>query len=253
MPVAVLVHGAWHNGECWRYVRALLEQNGWDVHTPSLPLTADATLESYIEQVTGIFTQHDLYEVVLVGHSYGGAIVSGLVARIPERIHHTIFLDGFIPRYGQSVSDTVMPSGAVQILRLLARAQPMWPVLISARGFGIHDPEQAHWLDAQLQPHPAKTVLEPFPYAPQFHPAACTYIACTQPMSLTDGSSAVGKLIAPVLKTNPLARFAKQARAWGWRVQELDSGHDAMVTMPEQVAAFVQRVAPLEQARAVGV
>ncbi|WP_305786969.1 alpha/beta fold hydrolase [Symbioplanes lichenis] len=94
MTTYVLVAGAGLGGWVWRKVRRLLEAEGHSVHTPSLTgegdrvhlLTADVDLETHVRDVSNILTYDDLTEVVLVGHSYGGGVVTGVADRVPGRI-----------------------------------------------------------------------------------------------------------------------------------------------------------------------
>ena len=83
-PVFVLVHGAWHGGWCWKKVKALLNKRGYDVYTPTLTglgershlLKADINLDTHIQDVVNVIEYEDLNNVVLVGHSYAGMVVT---------------------------------------------------------------------------------------------------------------------------------------------------------------------------------
>lgn len=257
MASIVLIHGAWHWGGCWAPVQTLLEQEGHSVYAPSLALHHGSTLATHIEQVVDLIRENELDQIVLVGHSYGGVVSSGVLARLPGRIHHTIFLDAILPESGRSLLDLVLPPAGVLTLKGLARFQPMWPSFISANGFGIHDAPTASWIDSHLQPHPADTFIEPFPYTTVFEPTRCTYVACTEPMRISSKATLLNRLMERFMSASPLAVFTRRAAAAGWQVFELPLGHDIMVIEPAQVATIISAVAPVVSApmlaaRAVG-
>jgi pimeloyl-ACP methyl ester carboxylesterase len=115
VPAAVLVHGAFHGGWCWRKVSALLTARGWTVFAPSLTglgerahlATSDIGLETHVQDVLSLFEADELSDVVLCGLSAGGAVVTAVADRVPERISHLIYLDAVIPHSGESVFDVV--------------------------------------------------------------------------------------------------------------------------------------------------
>jgi pimeloyl-ACP methyl ester carboxylesterase len=113
MSTFVLVHGAWGGAHGWRWVRPLLQQAGHQVSTPSLTGLGERShlsnpgvnLSTHVQDVVNHLFYEDLSDVVLVGHSYGGMVVSGAADRVPERIAHLVFLDAFQPSSGQSLVD----------------------------------------------------------------------------------------------------------------------------------------------------
>src|SRR5262245_20014465 len=106
----VLVHGAWQGGWCWRFVAERLRAEGREVFTPTLTglgerarlLDKTVNLTTHIEDVCQLLLFEDLTDVVLVGHSYGGMVVSGVADRMPERVRTLIVVDGFVPTDGKS-------------------------------------------------------------------------------------------------------------------------------------------------------
>ena len=121
MATFVLVHGAWHGGWCWRFVRPLL--GGHDVYAPSLTglgerkhlARADVDLDTHIADVVSLLEMEDLCDVVLVGHSYGGMVITGAADRAPERIGRLVYLDAFVPENGKCTLDYVVPERAAPI------------------------------------------------------------------------------------------------------------------------------------------
>lgn len=250
MASVVLVHGAWHWGGCWDQVRVILEQAGHTVYTPSLELHRGSTLARHVEQVVDLIREERLDQIVLMGHSYGGVVVSGVLARVPSRVHHTIFLDAILPEPGRSPIAGLLPPAGVIALIGLSQLQPMWPAFISAEGFGISDPAAARWVNSHLKPHPGATIIAPFPYAPDYDPARCTYVICRESIRITDTSSIFGGVMSRFMPEAPLAIFSKRAAAAGWKVIDLPVGHNAMVIVPEQVADLITGVLP-QQSRQV--
>src|SRR5579862_2388072 len=115
MSTFVLVHGAWHGGWCWKRVRAILQAQGHEVFTPTLTgladrshlLTPAVNLETHIDDVVNLIRWEELSGVVLCGHSYGGAVISGVAERIPEHIAALVYLDAFVLDDGESVFQNV--------------------------------------------------------------------------------------------------------------------------------------------------
>ena len=119
----VLVHGAWHGGWCWRSVRALLEKAGHQVHAPSLTglgerkhlARPDIDLDTHIADIVHLLGMEDLRDVVLVGHSYGGMVMTGAADRAHERIARLVYLDAFVPENGKCTLDYVVPERAARM------------------------------------------------------------------------------------------------------------------------------------------
>jgi pimeloyl-ACP methyl ester carboxylesterase len=98
MAAFVLVHGTGHGGWCWQFIAPLLRAAGYDVYTPTLTgLGASShllheldriSLDTHVKDVTNVLFYEDLSEVVLVGHSYGGMVITGVAAREPKRLAH---------------------------------------------------------------------------------------------------------------------------------------------------------------------
>src|SRR5437762_6823714 len=136
MTSFVLTHGAWHGSWCWKRVRRLLQAQGHDVFTPTLTgvgershlLSRDVNLETHIDDVTNVIRWEELSDVVLCGHSYGGAVISGVADRVPNRIGALVYLDAFVLENGQSLHDTLPPAQRTLQIELAGRHGDGWKV-----------------------------------------------------------------------------------------------------------------------------
>lgn len=229
----VLVHGAFHGGWCWNRVAPILRRDRHVAWTPTLTGLADRAhvlaavtgLDTHIADIAGLLKFEDLTDVVLVGHSYGGAIVHGVAARAPSRIAHLVVLDGAVPRPGESMFD-LLPPGIAEARRALIEDGLMAPPHPSA--FGVTAPADIAWVEARLTPQPASTFEAPIAFDPAaIAPLAKTYIACT-------GQD-----------DRPRTGSAERAEAAAdWTYLELATGHDAMVTLPEALADMLLSLRP---------
>src|SRR5713101_4428932 len=111
MATFVLVQGGWVGGWYWKRVTPLLSAAGHEVFAPTLTglgerahlAAPDIGLETHIQDVLGVLTYEDLSNVVLVGHSYGGMVITGVAERAPERLAHLVYFDAFVPTDGQAL------------------------------------------------------------------------------------------------------------------------------------------------------
>ncbi len=106
--VFVLVPGTWHGGWVWKKVKQYLQQKGHLVYAPTPTgvgerihlLTEDVDLYTHIEDITNVIKYEELEDVILVGHSFSGITITGVVDRLPQKIKHVIFFDALVPREG---------------------------------------------------------------------------------------------------------------------------------------------------------
>ena len=115
MATFLLIHGAWHGGWCWKKVTPLLREASHQVFTPTLTGLGERShlahpligLETHVRDVAQVLTYEDLSEVILVGHSSAGTLITAVAERVPERLAHLVYLDGFVPQDGQSTMDLI--------------------------------------------------------------------------------------------------------------------------------------------------
>jgi pimeloyl-ACP methyl ester carboxylesterase len=155
----VIVHGAFFGGWCWKKVAASLRALGHSVYTPTLTglgershlLSARPTLETFIEDVAQVLKYEDLHDVILVGHSFSGSVVSALADRMPERLRHLVYLDAQLLRSGQSPASKA-PSSSIERCRQRAIKTDHGSVIppFDPQTLGITDPEDAAWVKTKL-------------------------------------------------------------------------------------------------------
>jgi pimeloyl-ACP methyl ester carboxylesterase len=229
MATFVLVHGAWHGGWCWRRVARLLARNGHEVFTPTLTglaershlLTPDIDLDTHILDVVNEIKWEGLSGVVLVGHSYGGMVISGVAEKMEKAISSFVFLDAFFPDDGQAVVD-MQPPAAREPTLAAARAGATALPPRSAAIFNVNEKDRA-WVDAQCTPQPIETFM--------------------QKLTLSGARERIAKksYIRAIGYSSPYfdAGLAK-ARVQGWRTHELACGHDIMLDLPDRLTEILQ-------------
>src|SRR5262249_28676316 len=163
MAVFVLVHGAWGGAHGFRKVRGPLRAAGHEVFTPSLTgiggrahLTGpQVPLSTHVADVVNAVWYEDLSDIVLLGFSYGGFVVTGALGHIGDRVRHLVYLDAFVPGDGDTVTGIGGAGGGYGTPELGRD----WLVPPLPREFD--DPAEAAWADARRTPHPAGCFTEP--------------------------------------------------------------------------------------------
>jgi pimeloyl-ACP methyl ester carboxylesterase len=239
MATYVLVHGGAHGGWCWQKVTPLLRSEGHDVFTPTLTglgerahlLDARIDLALHIADVVAVLTYEDLTDVILVGHSYGGMVITGVADRALDRVGQLVYLDGALPRSGESLAamtPTLMDAARSQGRVVNGVELVLWPEADAGRQYGVTDDADIAWMQHKLTPHPWKCFEQPLLLANEVAVSHIprTNINCTE-----------------TLRRRPPERAGRAAEAD--RVWEIDTGHDLMITEPKAVAEMVLRLASL--------
>jgi pimeloyl-ACP methyl ester carboxylesterase len=233
----VLVHGGGHGGWCYQKVKRLLEPAGHEVFAPSLTglaershlLSPDVDLDLHISDVVELLHYWDLRDVVLVGHSYGGMVITGVADRAADRVGKLVYLDAANPRNGQSLVDVAGP--------IIEAVRPMGTVvdgvelvlLPSAEAgmfYGVTDPGDLAWMADRLTGHPWKCFEQKLELTneaslwaiPQYH------IVCESTLATRDADL--------------IATARTEGRLW-----HVDTGHDLMITEPAFVAKALMEIA----------
>lgn len=239
-PTVIFVHGGFHGGWCWRRVADPLRAAGWRVYTPSLTgladrahlLTPQVTLETHVQDILGLIEAEELGEVILVGHSAAGAVITVVADRVPASIAGLLYLDASLPANGQSMLDFM---GDSQGIPTLFRAQAEehgdgWRVPaglpFDAAGFGVEDAADAAWVNRRMTAHPLA--------------------AFTDPVRLSGAGERVKRRVYircegfQIAHGEPLiARLEKDPH---WHTERWDCGHSPQVTAPARVVAAVMNM-----------
>lgn len=230
MTTFVLVHGGGHGGWCYQPVARLLRAAGHDVYTPTLTglgerrhlLSDSVDLDTHILDVVNVVEFEGLADVILVGHSYGGMVITGVADRIGDRIGTLVYLDAAHPAAGESLVDV---AGAhMQLARDHGEViDGVELVLLPAPGaglfYGVEDPDTLAWMDDKLTGHPWR---------------------CFDQKLRLDDETAVRSIrrvnvnTTENLRNSPPVKRARQLD--GDANYEIDTGHDLMLTEPEAVA-----------------
>src|SRR4051812_3733508 len=163
MATFLLVHGAWHGGWCYRRVERLLRAEGHTVHAPTLAglgdrsheFRSDLTLADHVADVLAVIHYEELDDIVLVGHSYGGCVISAVADVVPEKIRTLVYLDAFVPEDGRCQMD-YMPGELNGALRAQAAAQDGGMTPLSAAALGVNEADVA-LVDRLCVNHPIGT------------------------------------------------------------------------------------------------
>ncbi|MGW5135099.1 alpha/beta fold hydrolase [Streptomyces sp. NPDC004135] len=240
MSTFLLVHGAWHSGRCWDRVVPLLTAAGHHVIAPSLTgfgdkrrlAGPDVGLDTHVDDIVKLITEEDLTEVILVGHSYAGLVISSVANDVPDRIARLVYLDAMVPEDGETAVDVIPVTQ--QLIDAALRSESGWrvpppPELPPPAGlFGVSDPNDVAWLRSMLSDQPVNCLRQPVRlHEPAARRIPRTHIHCTV---LPDGFV---RRPVPGLQPN-----GTPAQVW-----ELATGHDCMITTPAELAELLLRTA----------
>ncbi|MET8825670.1 alpha/beta fold hydrolase [Streptomyces sp. NPDC004610] len=166
MATFVLIHGSWGGGWCWDRMRPLLEDAGHRVLTPTLTGFAgklgDAGpgtgVNANAREIADLLTAEDIDQAILIGHSYGGMVITGAAALVPDRIARIVYVDAFAPVSGDSAF-SLLPW--LQDAFVPPEGGPDWQVApLDPRALGA-DEDGATWMERNLTPMPRLTHSEP--------------------------------------------------------------------------------------------
>jgi pimeloyl-ACP methyl ester carboxylesterase len=231
----VLVHGAWAGAHGWRHVRRLLAAGDHDVFTPSLTGIGERVhlsgpqvdLTTHVNDVVNQVVFEDLDDIVLVGYSYGGVVVTAATEHIHDRIRELVFLDAFVPSDGDSAFGALGISGGPNMIGL----GDDWLVLPPARDYD--DPDEAAWQRPRRVAHPVRCFTEPvrLTIPLEQRPFGLTYIKASAEPRDTPGGAAFWEA-------------GQRARASArWRYYEIDTNHMVASNRPAELAQLLVEVA----------
>jgi len=227
MGTVLVCHGAWSAGWAWKKVRPLLHSAGREVFTPTCTGLGERAhlahplvdLETHIADILAVIEAEALENILLVGHSYGGMVATGVADRVAGRIRHLVYLDAFVPTDGQSLRDLAgTASPAAPVAGWLIPPNPPSPDTT---------PEDLAWTQPRRRHQPARCFTQPLRLSGAVELLPRTYIHCTR----KEGHDV-------------FRQFADRARRDpAWRFHALDASHSPNVTAPEALAALLLDIA----------
>ena len=230
MATFVLMHGAFQGGWVWHNVASFLRRENHEVYTPTLTGTGERVhllepgieLNTYIRDLANVISFESLSDVILVGHSYAGMIISAVADRLPNKISHLVYLDAVVPEEGKSFAQIAGPEFQLLLQRHLSGWQVRpWPLEV----FGIRCEEDKRWFSKKLVQFPLKAFDSVFLPHRQNGSVSRTYIHCTEH------------------KISFIKRIATQCKQEGWDYYEIQTGHSPMITMPEMLVDLLSQIA----------
>jgi pimeloyl-ACP methyl ester carboxylesterase len=232
----VLIHGSWHHGGLWAPVAEHLRRAGHEVHTPTIAghgKGVDKRVDHArcTQSIVDHLVQQDLKDIVLLGHSYGGTIISKVVEAVPDRVRRLVYWNAFVLQDGESLNDNVPPPFR-GLFEQLSAASPdgsvMMPFPIWREAF-INDGDlaTAQRTYEELSPEPYQPFIDKLDlkkfYALQ---TPRSYINCTEDISLPPG---------PEWGWHP----RMSSRLGLYRLVQIPGSHEVMFTAPERLAAAI--------------
>jgi len=222
MATYVLVHGGGHGGWCYQRVARLLRAEGHEVHAPSLTGLADRShllapgidLDTHITDVVSLLFYEDLRDVILVGHSYGGMVITGVADRVPDRLRRLVYVDAFVPNDGECANAI---RGHTGIDRPITNGFviPTWMT---------NSPPPPHDV-----PHPAKTFSQPISLTNQ---AVAAKLPTTYILTVEKGKAPESDEFYP---------FYQRAQARGWTTIIMEGDHNVQRSHPVELVRLLEQ------------
>ena len=233
MATIVLAHGAWSAAWAWKKMRPLFRAAGDEFFSPTYTglgqrahlARPDIDLSTHIQDVVGVLEFEDLKDVVLIGHSYGGMVATGVVDKARERIAKVIYLDAFAPKDGQSLFDLVGPKATANMQTGAKEEGDGSSIPINPMPPDT-SPEDQAWAMPRRRPQPLKTFEQKIRLESTAPPPPRHYIYATK-----NGPGDVFR------------QFGERARnEAGWSYHEIDSSHNPHITSPDVLMALLTRI-----------
>jgi pimeloyl-ACP methyl ester carboxylesterase len=220
-PTIVIVHGAWGGAWAFKKVEALLRENNFQVYRPQLTGQGDRVhlarpdigLNTHIDDVVNTILYEDLRDIILVGHSYGGMVISGVADRVPDRIKRLVYLDALVPNDGDSV--TTMFGDKADFIKQMIKGDYLVPSWIKPDQPPPHDVPQS------LKTFTDKIVLKN---------EAARKIPATYILTVEKGKEA---------KDDDFFSQSQRAKERGWTMLQLTSDHNPQWSAPEALAEML--------------
>jgi pimeloyl-ACP methyl ester carboxylesterase len=228
----LVAHGAWSAGWVWKKMHPLMRSAGHQLISPTCTglgerghlANPSIDLEMHIQDMLGVIKCERLRDFILIGHSYGGMVATGVADHVPERIRKLVYLDAFVPRDGQALMDLVPPTAADR-MRAGAKANDGWRVPANPLPPDT-SPDDVEWIQSLRMPQPVKTF--------------------ETPLRLRNGDTKIPRAYIYCKRATPedtFRQFAQRAQREDWVYREIDASHSPHVTAPESLMALLESIA----------
>ena len=235
MATFVLVHGAWHGGWCWTPLKQKLCALGHEVHAPTLTglgerahlLSADITADTHVMDIVNTLLWRDLRDVILMGHSYGGLIITGVADRCADHIRALVYFDAFVPeRSEQAIFQNANPERMAAFQRQIDAGA----IGLDPDGASItwaEDPDLRAYILSKCTPHPKGAFAKGVTLSGR-----------------QNGVSHKHYIIAAKNEQSPFQReYERLKTRVDWTLDRLNTWHDGMLEAPDQMAQMLDRYA----------
>jgi pimeloyl-ACP methyl ester carboxylesterase len=239
----VIVHGAYGGAWSWnKLVVPMLREAGQTVYAVTLTglgerahlATPDVDLDTHVQDVVNALFYEDLTDVFLVGHSYGGMVITGVADRCPERLRQLVYLDAATPSDGQALADAT-PGRREELIAQAERGGDGWRIPVGPVP-SDQPAEITTWATPRRVPQPLKTFLQPLTLTHGGTSMPRAYVYCT--VGKEPGGSQAAR--AERVKNDPR-----------WQYFELETGHNLHYSAPKETVAILLELArsPVAAAR----
>ena len=234
MATFLVCHGAWSAGWSWKKMRPLLRAKGHDLYTPTYTglgershlASKDIDLDTHIADVLGVLKYENLRNVILIGHSYGGMVATGVADRAPERLSHLAYIDAFAPRDGQSLLELQNEETRNRMREGAKKEGDGWLIPQNPVPPDTNELDVA-WIMERRVMQPLKTFEQKIKLTGAVEKLPRTYIYCT--------ISRPGDVFR---------QFRDRASAEkGWKCIDIDASHSPHVTAPEALTEILDGIA----------
>ncbi len=227
----LVAHGAWSAGWAWKKMHPLMAAAGHRLITPTYTglgerehlANPSIDLQTHIQDILGVIRFEQLDDFVLIGHSYGGMVATGVADTVPDRISRVVYLDAFVPRDAQAMVD-LLSADAVARMRATVKSGDGWRVPPNPIPPDT-SAEDARWIAGLRLPQPVRTL--------------------ETPVRLRNGDTRIPRTYvyySRISPGDPFRAFADRAKREHWDYHELDASHSAHITAPDALMALLNSV-----------
>jgi len=230
----VLVPGGWHGGWCFRDVAERLRAQSHTVYPLTLTglgdrahlARPDIDLDAHIADVVAVLDAEELQDVILLGHSYGGCVISGVARQRPAAIGTLVYLNAIVLEDGESLFDHMSEDFRAAVVAGADTHGQGYLVPNPTMEFLAVDGEHAAWMQRRLTPHPLATATQALALPPADPRIGHVYIDCDSP-------------------SHPATQLSKRRVRGqpGWTCHVLHTGHDSFITAPAELASLLAGLA----------